>query len=268
MNQRERQEKRVTRTARSLLPLPRVAWDSQRMQEKRPGNLLPARTAPRTAHRAPQLVALVFALGGCGSKAEEKPDERDPAIQHFATFVDLYADMVCGLVERCCNEANQALYTLGGDETCKDAVELSIGVQEAGTLGSLGAHSATYREDRQRACADALAAATCEDLEAGTPAECEEPWFDGTVPLGGSCDASSECIDSYCLRSASARRAQKELIHLLLPPYPVSEVPQGRCMELLGAGADCTGDSECDSASCEDAVCEETPTTLDAMCPI
>jgi hypothetical protein len=236
------------------------------MQEKRHGNASALRTTARTAHRGTRLVALLFALSGCGSKAEE-PEQRDSPEVGFATYVDLYADMVCGLVSRCCNEVNQALYTLGGDETCKDVVETEVAISEVGTLVSLGAKSSTYHEDRQRACASALEAATCEDLEAGWPPACEEPWFDGTVPLGGSCDSSSECIEGYCLRPASARRASKDLVHLLLPPYPAAP-PAGNCVEPLPAGADCTSDAECQSASCEDEVCESVPAVLDAMCPL
>jgi hypothetical protein len=223
------------------------------------------RNGSRTAQRGTRLAALVFALVGCGSAKEEEPEKPDPAPQEYATFVDLYADMVCGLVSRCCNEVNQALYTLSGEETCEDAVELTTGTTQIGVLGALGTDSATYDEPRQRACAAALEAATCEELETGTPPACEEPWFEGTVALGQECTSSAECIEGYCIEEARARREPKDLIgFLLFPPDP----PKMICVVPLPVGADCTDDAQCESFSCEDDVCEATPTTLDAMCPI
>jgi hypothetical protein len=243
-----------------------VGLDRDWMREKidRCGSGL--RTAGRTAQRGTRLWALLFAVLGCASETKEEPEQRDPTVEQFATFVDLYADMVCGLVERCCNEVNQALYTLSGDEACRDVVEAEAALAQVGTFGSMGAKSSTYREDRQRACKSALEASDCEALEAGWPAACEESWFEGTVPLGGTCDTSAECIDSYCLRPASARVARKDMIHLLLGPWP--EVPKGTCVAPLGDGADCVEDYECQSNSCEDDVCESTPPALDAMCPL
>lgn len=235
------------------------------MREKHVGNALVPRTGARTAQRWTRLAALAFALGGCGSAAEEEP-ERDSPEKAFAEYVDLYADMVCGVVARCCNDLNQAVYGLGGDEACKDIVETQVAIGEVGTLGSMGAKTSTYHPERQRACADALEASSCEELDAGWPAACEASWFEGTVPLGRTCDTSSECIDSYCLRPASARKAKKELIHLFLGPWP--ETPAGTCVEPLGEGADCVEDYECQSNSCEDGVCEEVPSSLEALCPI
>lgn len=235
------------------------------MRDLLPFNGRGLRKDNRTAQRGTRLLALSFALGACGSEKQEEPKRASPE-KAYATFIDLYADMVCGPVARCCNELNQAIYTLGSGEPCRDTVELTAGVEFVGALGAIGAGTATYHEERQRACAAALEAASCEELTAGTPDACLEPWFDGTVPLGQSCDTSWECIDSYCLRPASARRAEKELIHLLLPPYP--DVPSGQCVVPLPAGADCTGDLECDSGSCKDGACEQAPSVLDAMCPI
>lgn len=235
------------------------------MREKRGESAIGPRTFARTAQRGTQVALLLFAFGGCGSAAEEEP-KRDSPEKDFATYVDLYADMVCGVVARCCNELNQAVYTLGGDETCKDVVETEVAISQIGTFGSMGAKTSVYHEDRQRACAAALEAASCDELDAGWPAACEDAWFDGTVPVGATCDTSSECIDSYCLRPATARKARKELIHLFLGPWP--DVPKGTCVAPLGDGADCVEDHECQSSSCEDGMCEVTPSSLEALCPI
>jgi hypothetical protein len=223
------------------------------------------RTAPRGAQRGTRLVAVWFAVVACGSPDEDEPAPPDPAPTEYATFVDLYADMVCGVVSRCCNAANQALYRLSGEETCEDSVELATATTHVGVLGALGTDSASYREDRQRACAAALEAATCDELDAGAPPECVEPWFEGAVPLGGRCTSSAECLVGYCIEEARARRAHKDLPSFLLNP---PEAPPSICVVPLPAGADCTDDAQCESASCDDDVCEEVPTTLDAMCPL
>lgn len=235
------------------------------MREKTGEAELGLRTAARTAQRGTRLALWLFALGGCGSAAEEEP-KRDSPEKDFATYVDLYADMVCGVVARCCNELSQAIYTLGGDETCTDTVEAEVAISQVGTFASMGAKTSVYHEDRQRACADGLRAASCEELDAGWPASCEESWFDGTVPIGGTCDTSSECIDSYCLRPASARKARKDLIHIILGPWP--DVPRGTCVAPLPDGADCVEDYECQSGTCDDGACEATPSSLEALCPI
>jgi hypothetical protein len=221
------------------------------------------RRGSRGAQRGTRLLLLAFALAGCGSRAEEE-EKPDPTIRNYATFVDLYADMVCGLVARCCNEVNQALYTLGA-ESCEDTIEVTTAIGDLGVLGALGTHSATYHEERQRACATALEAATCEQLETTTPFACEAPWFEGTVPLGAECTSSAECIDGYCIEEAKARREQKDFIGFLLFPPPQ---PKRICVVPLPTGADCTEDVQCQSNSCEDEVCEETPNLIDAMCPI
>ena len=76
----------------------------------------------RSARRTAQAGALagVVAVFGCGGSADEPEEEpHDPTFEQFDTFVDLYTHMVCDLVARCCNDLSQAVYTLGGEQTCE-----------------------------------------------------------------------------------------------------------------------------------------------------
>jgi hypothetical protein len=231
-------------------------------------------TALRRARRTAQALILLSAFGllapACGSadEPEDGPPQND-ADRQYATYVSLYTHMVCDLVSRCCNALNQALYTLGGEQTCEAYVGTTAALSGLSGLGAVGTGRAVYHEDAQRACAEALASMTCEELEADlAPEACETPWFEGLIAEGETCKSSVECADGYCETPAAQRVREKDLIHLLLPPYPVSEAPDGACVALLPENVDCTSDSQCATGFCEDDRCVEGGTVLDALCPL
>ena len=117
--------------------------------------------------------------------AAAEPDPDPPDAAHF-DFCDGYAAKFCQRLQTC--SPPYLVGTYGDLKTCQDRLVLACATEAALPGTGLGKTSLG-------ACADALGAATCDDLFAGTVPACQPK---GTLATGAACGSSVQCASGFC----------------------------------------------------------------------
>ena len=173
-------------------------------------------------------LSVPFAIG-CGGGDDDDDDSPVPIEQLPAEIAGVF----CADVLPCLGSLS-GMFLNGAD--CEDEYTAQFTDQElARWQAAIDAGTLVYHADKARACLDAFAAAGCTFGSSRMPAVCEEA-LEGTVAMGGDCNAGVECAGvAYCKFDAAC---------------------PGTCTALEAAGAACEDDDNCqDGLACMDGEC-------------
>ncbi len=170
--------------------------------------------------------AFSVACGGSSSDADST-EEVVPLDELPAAF----AEAQCSVIARCI-----PIYSalVGSAEECSEQVTAQVTAARFDALEqAVEDGRTTYDAAQARACADALSAVACDEIDMRSIEACEAT-FEGTVARGGDCTLDEECEgDSICV---------------------FSDACPGTCSGRLAAGENCTDDDRCeDGLVCSEA---------------
>lgn len=200
-----------------------------------------------------------FAVASCGSDDTRQEGSIDPACTK-------YASARCAALERCAGTLLRIDY--GTRDACERQVH-DLCINTASLPGASIAPSAVS------SCADALASATCDQVQASLDRPFCEAVGGGTLSDGAPCSSGYQCSSRACFRAAGS------VCGTCQPPVGVGggcrssvDCPNGTtctgyvCLPASGVGGPCDGTHGCAGyLMCSNGVCTPSPAEGSACGP-
>lgn len=200
-------------------------------------------------------LARLLALAACVACSRKMPQAQSSGA-HWSMSPDRadreIARAYCGFIRRCCPD----FVRLSPEMVRPDCEEREMAFHSVQPLQ--GAGRFRYDEQRIRRCVDRINQAACspENDLVEMLRDCEEPWI-GTVPTGGRCASSAECVAGHCDR---AQALDEEGVCQADAPEGAScarrvcarklACHESTCVRVRGLGEPCQHPDECGSDWC------------------